>query len=172
MSEINFRKRFRFNTEIPANEVHNKVLEIIKENNADQLVYVKISDSHYVLKFPKKMRKFFTPQMDITTELNIEKTKVRCLIGPEPIVWTGFAFIYGSMAILALFSTLIWGSNFMLNKQSLMYVPALVSLTIALGLFTSVKVAQHYTKSEMLLLKNFLNKALNCDCLKLADQTN
>jgi hypothetical protein len=164
----NFRPRFRFYTDLSVETVHEKVIKRLEENNPKRFVYGKILQHHRVLKYPQSSRDFFTPQMDIAVEKEDGKTLVRCLIGPAPIIWTFFMFAYGILGTIALFSGFFWGSYAMLGKSSMLYLPALISLLLMLGLYIGVKVAKANTKPEMEKLKQFLDKSLGCDCFKEA----
>jgi len=168
MSEIKFRNRFKFQTSFGSEEINEKLKTKLTVNNPHQFYISKTTSNHRVLKFPKKKQQLWTPQMDINFEIEEEKNMVKCLIGPAPMVWTFFMFLFGSFCIMALFGGTFWLTNFMLKKETWIYIPTLFSLFSILIIIITVHIVRHFTKSEMNQLKTFLDEALDCDCFQLA----
>jgi hypothetical protein len=168
MSEIKFRNRFKFQTVLSSEEVREKLKTKLTVNNPNQFYITKTTSNHQVLKFPRKIQQIWTPQMDITFEIENEKNIIKCLIGPAPIVWTFFMFLFGTFCVIALFGSTFWLTNYMLNKETWVYIPTLISLVCIIIIASSVKIVQYYTKPEMNKLKTYLDEALDCDCFKLA----
>lgn len=169
-NELAFRPRFRFRTPLKINEIAEKIKSKSKLEGDPTIKHVQ---DHLILTIPAAKRHYFSPQMDISLEIDAEEnlTLVRCLIGPMPTVWTMFMFFYGFFGFVAFVGLTLGMSQWTLehNMWGFWLLPV-AFLGMLLLFFVSLE-GKKLAKQEMLDLKVFVDEALDCDCFQLAETT-
>ncbi|MGY6562666.1 MAG: hypothetical protein ACXITV_11220 [Luteibaculaceae bacterium] len=161
------RNRFKIQSPFSAQEIHERVKEHIVSQKLLFLQYKKITENHRALCFGKQYRNLFTPQVDLVLEPKEKETEIRCLIGPEPTIWTFFAFIYGMLAVILLFSAMHWSAYYSMGKSANSYLISLLSGILIVATYLVVL----YTKSKQQRQMDFLKKVVE-DSLSMHQKVN
>lgn len=171
MAEQGFRPRYKFFVPQAPEVILRAITTKANEQNPDRIIVRKAQD-HMVLDIPNEDRHFWSPHMDLNVERDeaLQSTLVRCLIGPSPTVWTMFMFFYGLFGFVGFIGLMLGMSQWTLNKApwGLWFVP-LAMIGIGLMYYISYK-GKALSRAEMMKLKTFIDDALGCDCLALADE--
>lgn len=173
MTDLKFRPRFRFRTPMHPDEIRDRLRGRVR--NLNPTGYRLTGNlPHMVLQFPTAQQRLWTPQMDIDLEMEQEPGKetftvVRCMIGPAPAVWMMFMGAYVALGLLATFGLAIGYPQLRLNESPWGLYGAVILLLAALGLWLLAQAGKRQAKDDMLDLKHFLDAALGCDCLTMAD---
>lgn len=171
MSNQGFRPRYKFHSPLSTDALQQAIVSKAKENNPDKVIVRKVRD-HLVLDIANEHRNFWSPHMDVNLEFDpdVKATLVRCLIGPVPTVWTLFMFFYGFFGFMAFVGLTLGMSQWTLNKPlwGLWLLP-IAALGMLLMYYISY-LGKQWSKNEIYQLKAFVDDALGCDCLALADQ--
>jgi hypothetical protein len=157
MSDIKFRPRFRIETTLEENEVAEKVKNKLNEENPFRFEST-IIKGHLILKINKGQRHFWSPQMDVSLNPLEEGqgTLIRCLLAPEPAVWTMFMFFYTIAGFAAFVGLMIAMSQWTLERD--MWGLWLVAVGTVLGivLFFIAQFGKKIARAEMESMKSFL----------------
>ncbi|MGB0368314.1 MAG: hypothetical protein ACPGD8_02845, partial [Flavobacteriales bacterium] len=119
------RPRFKDEYTIQPEEVEKVIRAHLKDPNCP--CTAKFIPGFIVLKILPKDQHFWSPQLSLSFEENVEsgKTTIRGLYGPNPTVWAIFTFGYGAVSISALFLGLYGFSQYWLNQDAsiLWFIP-------------------------------------------------
>ncbi|GAB5539918.1 MAG: hypothetical protein Salg2KO_20210 [Salibacteraceae bacterium] len=167
-----FRPRYKFHSDLTIEEVSTRILD--HSPSTESHIGVKTVQGHLVLKFTADVSHFWTPHMDVNLEIDPDhedkKVLVRCLIAPAPTVWTMFMFAYGLFGFACFVGLTLSMSQWTLEKPIWGFWILLAGL-IGIGLmyFTSYE-GKKLSRNEMIQLKQFVDDALGCDCIALAEK--
>ncbi len=168
---LEFRPRYKFHSDMAIEEISQRILD---HKPADQQgIHVKTVQGHLVLQFAPELSHFWTPHMDVNLEVDpdhdFKKVLVRCLIAPAPTVWTMFMFAYGLFGFTCFVGLTLSMSQWTLEKPIWgIWVLLAGILGMALMYFISYE-GKKLSRDEMIQLKQFVDEALGCDCIALAD---
>jgi len=88
------------------------------EYNPLGLEAVQVS-GHYLIRFPRPLRRFGSPQLDLSIEAETAtRTRVRLLLAPAPALWTFFMFLYAMCSVLFLGGLMLGYSQYALGKPA------------------------------------------------------
>lgn len=165
-----FRPRFTFESPLAGTEIAQRITDRLREENPRGL-WLKNAHYHILLNFPSRSAEAWTPQMDINfEEIANGRTRVRCLIGPAPGVWMLFAGGYVGLSLLGLTGITLGIAQRMVHETAWgFYALPFVLLTMGF-MFYLERTGRARARNDMRLLKEFVDKALGCDCLKLAEE--
>lgn len=165
-----FRPRFKFESPLAGSEVTARISERLQQENPRGL-WLKNAHYHITLNFPHSGSEAWTPQMDINfEEVDKGRTLVRCLIGPTSGIWMLFAADYVGLTLLGLTGLTLGIAQMMLHHTAWgFYAVPFVLLTMAF-MFYLERAGRARAQGDMRLLKDFVDQALGCDCLKLAEE--
>lgn len=165
-----FRPRFKFRTDLAPDEIAQRIGQRLREDNPRGL-WLKDAHYHIVLSYPERTAEAWTPQMDINfEELPDKRTLVRCLIGPGPGIWMLFAGGYVGLALLGLTGATLGIAQLMMHKSAWgFYALVLVVPLIAFMIYMELT-GRERAVGDMRYLKEFVDRSLGCDCLKLAEE--
>ena len=157
MSDIKFRPRFRIETSLPEKEVAEIVKKKLTENNPHQFPST-IVHGHLILKIPQKIKHFWSPQMDISLNAleDGEGTLIRCLLAPEPAVWTMFMFFYTAAGFLAFVGLMVAMSQWTLEKDMWGMWLVLGGILLGIILFFVAQAGKKISRQQMEMLKSFI----------------
>lgn len=171
MADTGFRPRYKFFVPQAPEAIQGAISIKAKDRNPDRIIVRKTRD-HMVLDIPNEDRHFWSPHMDLNVERDQElnATLVRCLIGPSPTVWTMFMFFYGLFGFIGFVGLMLGMSQWTLSTEmwGFWFVPVSF-LGMGLMYYVSNK-GKELSRTEMIRLKSFVDDALGCDCLALANQ--
>lgn len=165
-----FRPRFKFESPMTGDEVTQRISERLKQHNPRSL-WLKNAHYHITLSFQRRTSEAWTPQMDITFEtLGQGRTMVRCLIGPVPNIWMFFAGGYLILTLLGLTGITLGVAQHLVGNTPWGYYMAPFAL-IGLGILIYLeRTGRQRAQGDMRYLKQYVDGALGCDCLKLAEE--
>ncbi len=119
---------------------------------------------HCVLRIPKARRAFWSPELDITFDrpepgMN-GRHLVRCLLGPRPEVWTGFAFVFAVLGAASVVGLLYGLAQLTLGESP----SALLAIPVALVLggltYASSFIGQGLALAQMYELRRTLDETV------------
>lgn len=118
-----------------------------------------VHSNHYVfVKIPEAEQHYWSPELTVRIEIEefTDYTKVACLVGPKQTVWTLWAFMYSSILILTLFSTIFGFAQYNVHGSSIwLWVIPFGVLGLA-SAFVASKFGQHKGRDQMLHLISFV----------------
>lgn len=156
MSDIKFRPRFRIETSLSEGEIADIVKKKLSEDNPNKFESIIIKD-HLILKINMKDRHFWSPQMDISLGPNYDEegTLIRCLLAPQPSVWTMFMFFYTISGFGGFIGLMLGMSQWTLEREMWGFWLTLISIILGVILFFVAQFGKGISKDEMKLLKSF-----------------
>lgn len=165
-----FRPRFRFESDMDAAVISQRIGQRLQLDNPRK-IWAKNTRDHLTLAFQQRTSEAWTPQLDLSFEaLQNGNTLVRCLIGPAPGIWMLFAGGYLALTLLGLTAITLGVAQLMLKHTAWsFYLVPLVLLGVGV-LFYLERTGRARARGDMHYLKDFVDKALGCDCLKLAEE--
>ena len=157
MSDLKFRPRFRIETSLFEKEVAEKVKQKLASDNPQQFEST-IVDGHLILKINRQKIHFWSPQMDISLSPleESEGTLIRCLLAPQPSVWTMFMFFYTAAGFGAFVGLMIAMSQWTLDRDMWGLWLMLISLLVGVALFFVAQFGKGISKDEMKIMKAFI----------------
>ncbi len=168
-----FRPRFKFHSELSMSDINDKIVKHSKQPQ-EPLIEVQKVQNHLVLSFPKADRHFWTPHMDINLEEDPDHPHrhvlTRCLIAPSPTVWTMFTFVYGFFGFLGFVGLTLAMSQWTLKKPIWGLWLLLASVIGVVAMYLVSYEGKRLARDEMYALKKFVDDALGCDCIRLAEE--
>lgn len=173
MTDLQFRPRFKFRTPMHPDEIRDRLRAQVRDHNP---AGYRLAGNlpHMILLFAPEQRRLWTPQMSLDLELEQAPgqetfTVVRCLIGPAPTVWMAFMGGYVAVAVLGLLGLSIGIPQHMLGESPWGLYATGPLLAVAVLLWVLAQLGKQRAKDDMVALKRFVDGALGCDCLRLAD---
>jgi len=109
MTDLRMRPRFALDVGCTVDTLVANLRERIED--ADPALEGFFTPQHCVLRIPPERQSLWSPELDLTFEGRAGDEagiRVRCLFGPRPAVFTGFAFLYAALAAVG-FGGLLWG---------------------------------------------------------------
>mgnify|MGYP003637419412 CR=1 FL=1 len=130
MSSIEVRPRFHFELKLSEDEAKDRIRKLLKFNNA--LGFKGQLKNDYLLLKCHTKKHFWTPQMEVRVEKEDDVTLVKCLITPEPSIWTFFMFSYVVSGFGLVIGLMIGSSQITLEKDVWGFWLAGISLIVGL----------------------------------------
>jgi hypothetical protein len=159
MPSSTFRPYFRIETTLPPDEAQYALIAALKERNPYRFQSA-IVKKHIVLSMHKSIRRFWSPQLDISISKDdggeTEYTLIRCLLGPASQVWTLFMFFYGFAGFALLVGLMIASTQYTLNYEMWGLYIALFGVVLGAAMFITAQVGKGIARAEMLLMKEFV----------------
>ncbi len=119
-----------------------------------------IAGNHMTLTVREQDRHFWSPWLNIELTEHDGKTHFRGRFTPHPSVWTGFAFSYFSLFVIAAFAA-VWGmSQWMLDSRPTALWIALVCAILVVLLWWSAQIGQRLAREQMHAIKDAVNGIL------------
>ncbi|MEZ4911566.1 MAG: hypothetical protein R2774_11985 [Saprospiraceae bacterium] len=161
MSSFRVRPKFEMYTEKSIEDIIQIVKLKLKDNQYD--VIGTAMQDHITLQINKKIRHYWSPQLSIIMEENVDnrnETKLIGVYGPMPNVWTIFALSYLAIFTLVIFIAIIGFSQKALGQEAqiLYALPFLLATAIALYLISQF--GQKLGANHTFALHYFLQEAI------------
>lgn len=150
------RPRFKLHSSIEP-ELLAKIIIEAKEN--DSTVVGHESNGLCMLKIPINDRHYWSPELTVRIEERedgIPGSYLSCLVGPQQSVWAMFAFIYGAIAMIAVFGGMYGLTQIELGKPSWMVWLFPIGIILLPSIYTLSKIGQKKGRNQMLHLISFL----------------
>ncbi len=143
---------FTFEVEGPADEVCKRLRTLMNQETG--AYEGSVAGNHITLTIREGERHFWSPWLHIElTELD-DMTHIRGRFTPHPNIWTGFAFCYFSLIVIAAFA-LIWGmSQWMLQQSPTALWVGLMCAALVGLLWWMAQVGQKLAREQMHALKD------------------
>lgn len=171
MSDLSFRPRFKFHSELSKEELSLRLTNYAETSASNHIKLKKVRD-HFTLEITDQFKHFWSPHMDVNIEHDPDenRTLVRCMIGPTPAVWTMFMFFYGFFGFLGFVGLTLGLSQWTLKKDmwGWWFLP-LALLGMGLMYFISYE-GKKLSRDEMISLKGYVDNALECDCFIMSEE--
>lgn len=160
MSSFRIRPRFKERLTLSKESFKQKINESLEDTS--ECVGL-ISESYCVLKIPTDERHYWSPQLTITIDEELddqEHITVRGLYGPKPSVWAVFFMGYAALGVLAMFVGVFGLSQVMLEKPApiLWLIPAFA--VIALILYLVAQGGQKIGAEQMFRIHHFYESVM------------
>jgi len=164
MADLKMRPRFAVDVSCDAETVVWSLGEHLGE--ADPPLEGSFDRARCVLGIPASRRYFYSPELDMTFE-PIDSggnwpggVRVRCLLGPRPAVWTGFLFLYLTLAVLGLAGGLYGVAQLSLGEPGWALFAPLAALALIGGVYGSTFIGQGLAATQMYELRRYLDQCL------------
>jgi hypothetical protein len=117
---------------------------------------------HLVVTVPSETQHFWSPWLTIEITPRDRQTHVLARFSPHPSVWTGFAFSYLALGLVAAVALTIGGAGALLpdSSQTWAFFVAMVAAGAMGGLWIAAQVGQRLATTQMTLLRQELERAL------------
>lgn len=163
-----FRPRYKFVSPLSGAIIAQRITDRLRAHNPHGL-WLKNAHYHLTLNFPRKTAHAWTPQMDINFEdMGEGRNMVRCVIGPSPGIWMLFVAGYLVLTLLGLTGATLGTAQLMLHNATWGFIAVPATAACIAVLFVVERSGRHRAQGDMRVLKDFVDEALGCDCLKLA----
>ncbi len=158
MADLQMRPRFAVDVSCDV----ETLVAVLEENagQADPPLAGHFDPRHCVLQIPETRRAFWSPELDVTFEPLESGTghstaghRVRCLLGPRPAVWTGFAFVFAVLAAGGVAGTLFGFAQLTLGQPPFALLAVPVTLALAGLTYASSFIGQGLALSQMYELR-------------------
>lgn len=161
MTSFRIRPRFQFRTKLSPDEIRKRISSNLERG--DKKCYAVHVNHHIFLRINKDDLHYWSPQLDLTCDMDEEGTLVRGLYGPSPHVWTFFMFGYLALAVSALFIGMYGMSLHVLDQPSGILWGLPVLGLLAAGLYIASQMGQKIGAEQTFDLHHFLEDALGED---------
>ncbi|MDX2305525.1 MAG: hypothetical protein NW226_22120 [Microscillaceae bacterium] len=161
MTSFQIRPYFRQMLSLPLEEVKNRIEDQLNKANCPcKGLVIPGEHTHIILKIPPQERHFWSPHLHLTLEEQETDTLIRGLYGPDPAIWTIFAFAYIFLSTAILFLGMIGFSQWSLNLDSsiLWWVP--VCGVLLIGLYLLAQLGQKFGAEQTFILHHFYEGAV------------
>lgn len=117
---------------------------------------------HLVVTVPAAVRHFWSPWLTIEITPREHEAHVLARFSPHPSVWTGFAFCYLSLGLVALVAITIGAAGAWLpdSSQTWAFWVAAAAAAAMVGLWLTAQIGQRLASEQMALLRAELERAL------------
>jgi hypothetical protein len=157
MSDLEFRPRFRIESQRQPEEVHDLIREKLVRDNPMGFQSMSVK-GHLIIRVNDSLKHFWSPQLDISISKSPDHdgTLLRCLLAPSPGIWTMFMFLYALAGFWALVGSTIAMSQYTLKKDLWGLWVFGISSVLGIALFFIAQIGKGMAKQEMIDLKNFI----------------
>ncbi|UXP33730.1 hypothetical protein N6H18_07160 [Reichenbachiella agarivorans] len=114
MTSIRVRPRFKIDSAYSVEEI--KTLFKTEKESAECPCQIVFAHHTLVIRIPAAEQHFWSPQLNLNLDEELDKTVVRGYYGPSPSIWAIFTFSYASAGILGLFALIYGYSQLMLGS--------------------------------------------------------
>ena len=143
---------FTFDVKGPADEVCKRLRTLMNQETG--AYEGSVAGNHITLTIREGERHFWSPWLHIElTELD-KMTHIRGRFTPHPNIWTGFAFCYFSLIVIAAFA-LIWGtSQWMLDQRPTALWVGLACAVLVVVLWCVAQFGQKLAHEQMHMIRD------------------
>ena len=120
---------------------------------------------HVILTIPEDQRHFWSPQLTVAVETEPERGEgvslLRCLFGPQPAVWTGFAAFYAFSSFVAVIGGMFGAAQMTVDNPPSGFIAAGIGLVAFVVAYLLAIQGQRLGRDEMLRLRESLDHRLD-----------
>lgn len=161
LNHIRSRPRFKLETELSQDEFKKNLLAILNQQKEHYSGLVSRDVSTFWVKTPENP--YWKPRLTLVTEANTEtkNTTVRGIFGPSQAVWTFFIFLYVILSVCIMVFFTIWYLPRSMGSHEYgwaLYI-LLLSIFMVAMVYIATRFAQHKSKDEIQLLRDFAEMA-------------
>jgi hypothetical protein len=158
MADLRLRPRFALDVACDVDVLVATLRDRIEEN--DPALEGFFTPRHCVLRIPPERQALWSPELDLTFERSGDDEaglRVRCLFGPRPAVFTGFAFLYAVLAAIGV-GGLLWGLAQVTLAQTPWGLAATAGSLAAIGaVYAASFIGQGLAAAQMYQLRRYLD---------------
>jgi hypothetical protein len=166
MTDLRMRPRFQLDVACEAETLVRVLRDRIEDSDPGLEGF--FDPRHCVLRIPPARRAFWSPELDLTFERREDGgpgVRVRCLFGPRPGVWTGFAFVYAALAALAFVGALCGVAQVTLGEPLWGFAATGIALAAIGAVYAGSFIGQGLAAAQMYQLRRYLDV-----CIAAAEQ--
>jgi hypothetical protein len=161
------RPRFKLTTTKPKEEIMALIVGKAKE---DKTVAVHSYSKFIKLGIPKKEQHTWSPVLNMTFDEENDGTLIRCLIGPEEMVWIVIMFGYIATSVLGLFASMFALVRWQLNGDSTYLFSIPLTVVVLASIFIISRIGRQKAHLQTLHILRYLRKSVDeVDCMRIAD---
>ncbi|MCB0638017.1 MAG: hypothetical protein KDC54_15415, partial [Lewinella sp.] len=158
MSTIDIRPRFKEHCELPAEEVLERLRQLL--DRPESGIVGRVSFHHAVLKVTHEDRHYWSPQLNISVDEEPDGSLIYGLFGPRGSVWLMFIFFYSVLGVIALFIGITGGAQAALGQPAPVLWVIPICAVLAIALFFIAKTGERLGREQMQLLYQAFRLAL------------
>lgn len=158
MTSFRIRPRFSVISELPQEEILESMKQELKKEECECIGVV--IPGHATVKIHPNNIHFWSPQLDLSLEDEDKGTLIRGLYGPNPSVWSLFAFGYLVIGILFMFIIIIGFSAVSLNEDTYVLWGLPILIGLAIGIYLLSQLGQKIGAEQTFTLHHFIEKVL------------
>ncbi len=152
------RPRFRIETDISIATLKDRLNQAL--NHPEVPFTGTVAHNYVIINVPEKESHFWSPRLTLDCEEKHNRTIIRGLFGPRPVVWMLFMGFYIA-ALFLIFVGLMWGgSQWSLGMKPTGLVFSLVGAIIFIAAYISALIGQKLSETQMHQLRDFLEDTL------------
>jgi hypothetical protein len=157
------RIEFELPTAMSVDEAIQRLADALEESDCPCSGPAVVSARTAHLSVPKSQRRLYSPRIDIEIIKRNGGSVVGGLIGPEPDVWTFFAFTMFALIIITIFAGIAGVAQFGLNTEPWAWFISIAALIGSGLLFVLSRIGQRLAEPKVRILRHVVEKALNID---------
>lgn len=160
MTSFRIRPRFSFSTQSAPEQIKEEMTT--KINAQYQRFTSKTIHNQFVVRVKKEEKHYWSPELHIDFERLPEgNTLIRGLYGPNPNVWTLFAFMYGSVVLCILFLGIYEGCQYSLGILDSFSLGIPIMIGVGMLLYVVSQIGQKLAAEQTFAIHHFLEDALH-----------
>lgn len=156
MSTVGLRPTFMLPWPFDATEAMRRVRHLVT-TRPDELI-AQVTEHHAMLAVPESKRHFWSPWLQLEVRTTDEGNFLFGRFSPHPSIWTGFAFSYLALGVLAFFSVILGLSQQFTQQLTWGYGLLVLWLAVAVTLWLVSQIGQRLSHSEMDALRALIEK--------------
>jgi len=158
MSDLRFRPRFQLYFKSEKEEIIGHIKDALFNDNPAAF-HGKVKHNHFTIRINPNKKHYWSPVLDISFEKTEKgQTQMRCLLAPEPTVWTLFMFAYTITIFAAFLGLMIGGSQMQLKTDAWGFYLATAASFLSIVLFFIAQYGKKLATEEMKSMQGFIYK--------------
>lgn len=158
MSSLALRPRFKKQLVLQPKQVEKKFIDYL--NRPDAKCIGNVVSKHIVLKVPKNIVHYWSPELAMDLFENDKGTEIRGLFGPAPNVWTMFIFFYMLVGFLGLIFTMYGFTQYSLGKAPVALWAFPITIAVELTIYFIAQSGKKIAHEQITYLNNILNEII------------
>lgn len=147
------RPRLRYVVEAPRDDALSRLVP-------RDGVEVRIAGHHASVTLARGQHRFYTPTISLEFTEREGVTVVDAIVGPQPAIWTFYAFLASNIAIAAVFAMIIGLTQLMLDATPWTFIAIPAAIALLAGLYSASQVGRSLAEPQTDRLRSFLRESL------------
>ena len=158
MASLQLRPRFKKTVESKPADIMERIR--LYDQNPQCSVEVTTVDNHATLSILAQDQHYWSPQLNLEILEHDNGTLIKGLFGPHPKVWTMFMFLYGGLALVALFGLMYGMVQWSLAMPANALWILLAAVILEVACYFIARTGKQLAHEQMLLLQQELDRIL------------